>query len=59
MLIGNDPYYGGSHLPDVTVVCPLFDQGAPAFYVAVRAHHNDIGGAAHGGYNAAAQEIYF
>ncbi len=58
VLVSNDPYHGGSHLPDVTVVRPLFHQGRPAFYVAVRAHHNDIGGAAHGGYNAAAREIY-
>jgi len=58
VLLSNDPYHGGSHLPDVTVVRPLFYEDLPAFYVAVRAHHNDIGGAAHGGYNAAAREIY-
>jgi len=49
VLVSNDPYHGGSHLPDVTVVRPLFHEGCPVFYVAVRAHHNDIGGAAHGG----------
>jgi 5-oxoprolinase (ATP-hydrolysing) len=42
----NSPYSGGSHLPDVTVVTPVFD--APAqrilFFVACRAHHADIGG---------------
>jgi N-methylhydantoinase B len=54
VLVSNDPYHGGSHLPDVTVVRPLFYQNSLAF----RAHHNDIGGAAHGGYNAAAREIY-
>ncbi|AUX32975.1 MULTISPECIES: hydantoinase B/oxoprolinase family protein [Sorangium] len=42
----NDPYHGGTHLPDVTVVTPVWDdQGARAlFYVASRGHHADIGG---------------
>jgi N-methylhydantoinase B len=46
----NDPYAGGTHLPDVTAVAPLFDDGrrAPSFLVAVRAHHADIGGASPG-----------
>jgi 5-oxoprolinase (ATP-hydrolysing) len=43
----NDPYHGGTHLPDVTVVTPVFvaeGEAAPAFYVASRGHHADIGG---------------
>lgn len=41
----NDPYDGGSHLPDVTVVTPVFDdRGACTFIVANRGHHADIGG---------------
>ena len=47
----NDPYHGGTHLPDVTVVTPVFDESAragdtarPLFYVASRGHHADIGG---------------
>ncbi|MCP1471850.1 5-oxoprolinase (ATP-hydrolyzing) [Sphingobium sp. OAS761] len=42
----NAPYDGGTHLPDVTVVMPVFaGQGdGPAFYVAARGHHADIGG---------------
>ncbi|HEY4016540.1 MAG TPA: hydantoinase B/oxoprolinase family protein [Polyangiaceae bacterium] len=42
----NDPYSGGTHLPDVTVVMPVFDElGAHIlFYVAARGHHADIGG---------------
>jgi 5-oxoprolinase (ATP-hydrolysing) len=43
----NDPYHGGTHLPDVTVVTPVYLDGAaprPAFYVASRGHHADIGG---------------
>lgn len=41
----NSPYNGGTHLPDVTVVTPWFGGGdTPAFYLASRAHHADIGG---------------
>jgi N-methylhydantoinase B len=43
----NDPYAGGTHLPDITMVLPVFlrDHHEPAFYVANRAHHADVGGA--------------
>lgn len=45
MVLLNDPYRGGTHLPDVTLVMPVFCGGArPAFYLANRAHHADIGG---------------
>lgn len=41
----NDPYAGGSHLPDITVVSPVHDeQGALSFIVACRGHHADVGG---------------
>ena len=41
----NDPYHGGTHLPDVTVVTPVFGQGGRIlFYVASRGHHAEIGG---------------
>ena len=43
----NDPYHGGTHLPDVTVVTPVYlqaDDASPSFYVASRGHHADIGG---------------
>jgi 5-oxoprolinase (ATP-hydrolysing) len=42
----NNPYAGGTHLPDITVVMPVFMTGAdrPAFYVAARGHHADVGG---------------
>ena len=41
----NAPYAGGTHLPDVTVVMPVFLSGAdPSFFVAARGHHADIGG---------------
>lgn len=46
VVILNDPYLGGTHLPDVTLVSPLFLSPAdgPQFFVASRAHHADIGG---------------
>jgi N-methylhydantoinase B len=46
----NDPYRGGTHLPDLTLVAPVFLEGeeGPAFFVADRAHHADMGGAAPG-----------
>jgi 5-oxoprolinase (ATP-hydrolysing) len=42
----NDPYHGGTHLPDVTVITPVFleDADKPEFYVGSRGHHADIGG---------------
>ncbi|MDO5288238.1 MAG: hydantoinase B/oxoprolinase family protein [Pseudomonadota bacterium] len=42
----NDPYHGGTHLPDVTVITPVYLPGsdAPLFYVGSRGHHADIGG---------------
>ena len=46
LVVLNDPYAGGTHLPDVTMVTPVFLAEAPdpAFFVASRAHHADIGG---------------
>jgi 5-oxoprolinase (ATP-hydrolysing) len=45
----NDPYNGGTHLPDVTVVTPVYlDAKRPSFYVASRGHHADIGGSTPG-----------
>jgi len=54
----NDPYAGGSHLPDVTAFVPIFLDGELAFWAINRAHHSDIGGATYGAYNAAAREIW-
>jgi N-methylhydantoinase B len=55
----NDPYAGGTHLPDLTMVMPVFTSRAPtpAFYVANRAHHADIGGA-HAGSMGLSREIF-
>jgi N-methylhydantoinase B/oxoprolinase/acetone carboxylase alpha subunit len=47
-VILNDPFRGGTHLPDITLVTPVFltskSSAKPAFYVANRAHHSDVGG---------------
>lgn len=40
----NDPYRGGTHLPDITVITPAFAGGALAGFAATRAHHADVGG---------------
>ncbi|MET8584400.1 hydantoinase B/oxoprolinase family protein [Streptomyces collinus] len=62
----NDPYHGGTHLPDVTVITPVFDTGpAPdtqsepeiLFYVAARGHHAEIGGIAPGSMPAHSRTI--
>ncbi|HMN92241.1 MAG TPA: hydantoinase B/oxoprolinase family protein [Hydrogenophaga sp.] len=46
----NDPYHGGTHLPDVTVITPVYlaDHDHPMFYVGSRGHHADIGGSTPG-----------
>ena len=42
----NDPYHGGTHLPDITVITPVYiaDEATPTFYVGSRGHHADVGG---------------
>lgn len=42
--VSNNPYNGGTHLPDITVITPVFSQTKILFYVASRGHHADIGG---------------
>jgi N-methylhydantoinase B len=54
----NDPYFGGSHLPDLTAFVPAFADDKLLFWTINRAHHSDIGGATHGAYNASATEIW-
>jgi 5-oxoprolinase (ATP-hydrolysing) len=44
VLVSNHPMCGGTHLPDITVITPVFDGDAIVFYVASRGHHSDIGG---------------
>lgn len=70
MVMLNDPYAGGTHLPDVTLVAPVYAAGdrgpdgpaqgsasGPAFYVANRAHHADVGGIAPGSLSLS-RELY-
>ncbi len=54
----NDPYHGGTHLPDVTVITPVFGDSAQVlFYVASRGHHAEIGGLTPGSMPAASKRI--
>jgi len=59
LVVLNDPYLGGTHLPDITMVSPVFveDREMPSFFVASRAHHADVGGMAPGSMPLAS-EIY-
>ncbi|HSR29198.1 MAG TPA: hydantoinase B/oxoprolinase family protein [Anaerolineae bacterium] len=59
LVVLNDPYLGGTHLPDITMVSPVFASSAetPSFFVASRAHHADVGGMAPGSMSLA-NEIY-
>lgn len=56
----NDPYHGGTHLPDITVVTPVFDSAGAEilFYVASRGHHAEIGGLTPGSMPANSREIH-
>jgi 5-oxoprolinase (ATP-hydrolysing) len=54
----NNPYAGGTHLPDITVVMPVFSGASePAFFVAARGHHADVGGIAPGSMPAFSRTI--
>ena len=57
VFIHNDPYFGGSHLPDVNVVRPAFHEGRLLGYACLRAHWPDVGSATPGSYGAVT-EIY-
>jgi len=58
LFVLNDPYFGGSHLPDITIIRPVFHDGRLLFYGVNRSHHSDVGGGTHGGYNPKANEIF-
>ncbi len=54
----NNPYRGGSHLPDMTVVCPVFsEKGEIIFFTAARGHHSDVGGTTPGSMPPSATHI--
>ncbi|MGH3796842.1 MAG: hydantoinase B/oxoprolinase family protein [Pseudonocardiaceae bacterium] len=56
----NDPYHGGTHLPDITVVTPVFDSVSDTirFFVAARGHHAEIGGLTPGSMPAASRNVH-
>jgi N-methylhydantoinase B len=58
VVIVNDPFTNGSHLPDITVVAPVFAEGRHIAYVATRAHHADVGGMEPGSMPGNSHEIY-
>ncbi len=57
MFVTNAPYDGGTHIPDVTVVAPVFVGGERRFFVASRGHHADIGGITPGSMPAFSKDI--
>lgn len=58
VIVTNDPYCGGQHLPDFIAFKPVFVEGRRVAITCVLIHHVDVGGGAAGGYNARAVEIF-
>jgi N-methylhydantoinase B len=58
VLLGNDPYHGGGHLPDYNVYAPVFHKGEMVLIASIQCHHADTGGGAPGGYNVDAMDIW-
>lgn len=58
VILVNDPYSGGTHLNDVTVIYPIFKDGRLIFFPAVRAHWADVGGMVPGSMSGKASDIY-
>ncbi|KAF2760076.1 hypothetical protein EJ05DRAFT_462125 [Pseudovirgaria hyperparasitica] len=58
VLVSNHPLYGGTHLPDITVITPAFNGDNIVFYVASRAHHADIGGILPGSMPPHSRELF-
>ena len=64
MVLSNNPYNGGTHLPDITAITPVFvpglgdsQAGPPLFFVACRGHHADVGGITPGSMPAFSRSI--
>jgi N-methylhydantoinase B len=53
----NDPYRGGTHLPDITLISPVFVAGEPVGFAACRAHHADVGGLTPGSMPASSTKL--
>jgi N-methylhydantoinase B len=58
VLVANDPYHGGGHLPDYNVFAPVVYEGALVLIASIQCHHADTGGGMPGGYNAEALDIW-
>ncbi|KAF1829328.1 5-oxoprolinase [Decorospora gaudefroyi] len=58
VLVSNHPMFGGTHLPDITVITPAFSGNNIVFYVASRAHHADIGGILPGSMPPASKDLF-
>jgi N-methylhydantoinase B len=58
MILLNDPYLSGTHLPDLTLIAPIFSDGELVGYAANKAHHTDIGGKAPGSIAGDSTELY-
>jgi len=58
VLVSNHPMFGGTHLPDITVITPAFSEDRIVFYVASRAHHADIGGILPGSMPPHSRELF-
>ncbi|MBN2334988.1 hydantoinase B/oxoprolinase family protein [Candidatus Bathyarchaeota archaeon] len=58
MLLLNDPYISGTHLPDLTLIAPVYSDGEVVAYAANKAHHTDVGGKTPGSIAADSTELY-
>ncbi|HSJ99383.1 MAG TPA: hydantoinase B/oxoprolinase family protein, partial [Myxococcota bacterium] len=58
VLVANDPYHGGGHLPDYNVFAPLVVDGELLLIASIQCHHADTGGGMPGGYNAEAIDVW-
>ncbi|MGQ0826277.1 MAG: hydantoinase B/oxoprolinase family protein [Actinomycetota bacterium] len=58
VIVANDPYHGGGHLPDANVFAPVFAGDELVLIASIQCHHGDTGGAVAGGYNVNADDIW-
>src|SRR5512134_764236 len=58
VLVANDPYHGGGHLPDYNIFSPVFHKGELVLIASIQCHHADTGGGMPGGYNVDAGDIW-
>jgi len=58
VILACDPFFGGTHIGDYTIIKPIFCNNKPVFFASVRAHMLDVGGPVPGGFNANAEEVW-